>query len=106
MTKYALVETGGKQYKFEAGKTYKIEKIVAEVGAEVVFDRVLSLHQDEKADFGTPYLQKAKIKATVVEQFKDKKVTIIKFKRRKHHMKTQGHRQQLTNIKVNTIEVK
>ncbi|MAJ82499.1 MAG: 50S ribosomal protein L21 [Legionellales bacterium] len=106
MTKYALVETGGKQYKFEAGKTYKIEKIAAEVGAEVVFDKILSLHNEENADFGTPYIQKAKIKATIVEQFKDKKIKIIKFKRRKHHLKTQGHRQLLTKIKVNTIEVK
>ena len=107
MNKYAYVETGGKQYKFEAGKSYQIEKLPLKVGDKVTFDKVLSLHQDDgQAEFSMPFIPSVKIKATVVEHFKDKKVKIIKFKRRKHYMKTQGHRQQLMTIKVDAIEVK
>ncbi len=107
MSQYALVETGGKQYKFVPGKSYNIEKMTAKVGESVVFDQVVFV-SPEKGDpmFGAPYVAKAKIKGTIVEHFRDKKIKVVKFKRRKGYMRTQGHRQNLTKVKIDSIEVK
>ncbi len=105
MSAYAIVETGGKQFKFQPGKTYNVEKLDVEEGKTVKFDRVL-VSLSEKGDFkiGTPYLDKVTVKATVVKQFKDKKIRVIKFKRRKNYLRTHGHRQMLTQVKIEKIE--
>ena len=105
MSAYAIVETGGKQIKFIPGKTYNIEKLESEEGKTVNFDRVL-VGLSEKGEFkiGQPYLAKVTVKATVVKQFKDKKIRVVKFKRRKNYLRTHGHRQMLTQVKIEKIE--
>ena len=105
MSAYAIVETGGKQIKFMPGKTYNIEKLESEEGKTVNFDRVL-VGLSEKGEFkiGQPYLAKVTVKATVVKQFKDKKIRVVKFKRRKNYLRTHGHRQMLTQVKIEKIE--
>lgn len=105
MNAYAIVETGGKQIKVQPGKLYQIEKIDAEEGATIALDKVL-VGVSEKGEFkvGTPYIAKASVKATVVKQFKDKKIRVVKFKRRKNYMRVHGHRQMLTQIKVEKLE--
>ena len=105
MSAYAIVETGGKQIKFMPGKTYNIEKLESKEGKTVNFDRVL-VGLSEKGEFkiGQPYLAKVTVKATVVKQFKDKKIRVVKFKRRKNYLRTHGHRQMLTQVKIEKIE--
>ena len=105
MSAYAIVETGGKQIKFMPGKTYNIEKLESEEGKTVNFDRVL-VGLSEKGEFkiGQPYLTKVTVKATVIKQFKDKKIRVVKFKRRKNYLRTHGHRQMLTQVKIEKIE--
>ena len=100
---YALVEILGKQYKAEKDAILKIDKVDAENGSVLEFDSVLLLNNDGKVKVGTPYVKGVKISATVEDQRKDKKVTIIKFKRRKGYRRKQGHRQNYTYVKVNEI---
>lgn len=100
---YAIIATGGKQYKVTEGKSLKIEKLTAEVGSQVEFDQVLMLVDDEKIEIGTPYLANIKIVGEVVEQGRGEKIHILKFRRRKHYMRHQGHRQDFTEVKVKTI---
>lgn len=100
---YALVEILGKQYKAEKDAILKIDKVDAENGSVLEFDSVLLLNNDGKVKVGTPYVKGVKISTTVEDQRKDKKVTIIKFKRRKGYRRKQGHRQNYTYVKVNEI---
>ena len=97
---YAVVATGGKQYRVEAGQELQVELLPADIGEAVVFDQVLLVSDGEKSDIGKPNLQGVTVKAEVLAQERAKKVEIIKFKRRKHHMKHQGHRQYLTRVKI------
>jgi large subunit ribosomal protein L21 len=99
---YAVVKIGGSQYRVAEGDTLQVEKIDAEVGSNVSFDQVLMVGGD-KPQVGSPVVSGASIDAEVVSQYKGKKVHIIKFKRRKHHIKRQGHRQLYTKLKVNKI---
>lgn len=103
---HAVVLTGGKQYRVEAGQFVRVEKIEAEVGSEVTLDKVLLLSAEDNVQVGTPYLESAKVVAQVIEHGRGKKVKIIKFRRRKHSMKRMGHRQWFTTLKINTIEAK
>lgn len=100
---YAVIQTGGKQYKVAPGHTLRIEKILAEVGANVDFNNVLMVGNGEDIRIGTPIVDKGKVTATVLEQGRGKKVKIIKFKRRKHHLKRMGHRQHYTDVKITGI---
>ena len=100
---YALVEILGKQYKAEKDAILKIDKVDAENGSVLEFDSVLLLNNDGKVKVGTPYVKGVKISTTVEDHRKDKKVTIIKFKRRKGYRRKQGHRQNFTYVKVNEI---
>jgi large subunit ribosomal protein L21 len=100
---YALVEILGKQYKAEKDSILKIDKVDAENGSVLEFDSVLLLNNDGKVKVGTPYVKGVKVSTTVEDQHKDKKVTIIKFKRRKGYRRKQGHRQNYTFVKVNEI---
>ncbi|MBN2508741.1 MAG: 50S ribosomal protein L21 [Spirochaetales bacterium] len=100
---YALVEIQGKQYKAEKGGLLKVDKMLQEDGSKVEFDSILLMNDGDKVKIGTPYVQGAKISTTVQETKKDKKVTIIKFKRRKGYRRKNGHRQSYTYLKVNDI---
>ena len=100
---YAVIETGGKQHRVVEGELIKVEKIVAETGSIIDFDRVLMVGEGESIKVGTPVVDGAKVSAEVIQHGRGEKVTIVKFKRRKHHMKRQGHRQWFTEIKITTI---
>lgn len=99
---FAVIVSGGKQHKVKEGEILKLEKIEKGVGDSVEFDKVLMIGGD-KVEIGAPYLDGKKVTAEVLEQGRHKKVKIIKFKRRKHHMKKQGHRQYFTAVKITKI---
>ncbi len=100
---YAVIKTGGKQYRVKEGDLLKIETLSADVGNEVTFDQVLMVMKDAKVSCGQPLLEKASVKAEVIEHGRHKKVKIMKFRRRKHHMKQMGHRQNYTQVKITAI---
>lgn len=100
---YAVIQTGGKQYKVTEGEVLKIEKLTQEAGNEFSFDSVLLVNDDSGLKVGKPYLDGASVKATVLSQGRHKKINIIKFKRRKHHMKKMGHRQYYTEVQITGI---
>ena len=100
---YAVIQTGGKQYRVSEGDTVKVEKIVAEQGAVVDFDQVLLVADGDDVKVGKPYVEGGKVSATVESHGRGKKVMIVKFRRRKHHRKRQGHRQSFTALKMTAI---
>ena len=100
---YALVEIKGKQYKVEKGSLLRVDLLGEEAGQTVEFDKVLMLSGNDSPKIGTPYVQGAKVSATVGDTVKGTKVKVLKFKRRKGYHRTQGHRQKYTVIKVNEI---
>jgi large subunit ribosomal protein L21 len=101
---YAVVNTGGKQYKVQKGETLRIEKIPGEVGSRVTFDKVLMVADGENVRVGQPLLEKAAVLASIVEQDKAKKILVFKYKRRKRYRRKQGHRQPYTAIRIDGIE--
>ena len=100
---YAVIKTGGKQYRVAAGEKLKIEQIPAEVGAEITLDQVLMVGDGESVKIGAPLVQGASVKATVLSQGRHEKVKIFKMRRRKHYQKHQGHRQNYTEIQISGI---
>ena len=100
---YAVIKTGGKQYKVVAGERLKVEKIVGDVGATVVIDKVLMISDDANTTIGSPLIYGATVSATVLSHGRADKVMIFKFRRRKHYRKTQGHRQSFTEIQIGEI---
>jgi len=102
---YAVVKTGGKQYKVAPGEKLKVEQIPADVGAEVTLDQVLMIGEGESVRLGAPTVAGASVKATVVAQGRGEKVKIFKMQRRKHFRKHQGHRQNYTEIEISGITV-
>ena len=100
---YAVIKTGGKQYKVSEGQTLKVEKLNAEEGASIDLNEVLMVADGENVKVGTPLVDGGKVTATVASHGRDKKVTIVKFRRRKHHRKQKGHRQSYTEIKIDKI---
>jgi len=100
---YAVIVSGGKQYRVQEGESLKLEKLQAEAGSNVEFDRVLLVGNGDDIKIGEPVVDGAKVTAEVVQHGRGKKVEIIKFKRRKHHMKRQGHRQWFTEVKITGI---
>lgn len=102
---YAIIEAGGKQHRVSEGETLKLEKIKnAEPGSNVEFDRVLLVANGDDVKIGAPVVDGAKVTAEVVSIGRHEKVRIIKFKRRKHSMKRQGHRQWYTEVKITGIK--
>ncbi len=101
---YAVVNTGGKQYRVEKGETLRIEKIPGEVGSQVTFDKVLMVADGENVRVGQPLLEKAAVQASIVEQDRAKKIIVFKYKRRKRYRRKQGHRQPYTAIRIDGIE--
>ena len=100
---YALVRTGGKQYRVAKDDTILVERIAADEGAEVILDDVVMLGDGDKITIGTPRVEGAAVSATVVSQTRGPKIIIFRRKRRKNHRRTQGHRQDLTLLKINAI---
>ena len=102
---YAVIRTGGKQYKVAAGEKIKVEQIAADVGQEVVIDQVLAIGSGADLTVGAPLVAGASVNATVVAQGKHDQVHIFKMRRRKHYRKSQGHRQTFTELQINTVSV-
>ena len=100
---YAIVATGGKQYRVKEGEKLRIEKLNAEAGDTVELDQVLLVGEGEDIKVGAPYLDGAKVTAKVAANGRGDKVKIVKFKRRKHHQKQMGHRQSYTEIEITGI---
>jgi len=101
---YAVVKTGGKQYKVAPGEKLKIERIPADVGTEVTLDQVLMIAgEGDTVRLGQPIVSGAAVKATVVSQGRGEKVKIFKMRRRKHYQKHQGHRQNYTELRIDSI---
>ena len=101
---YAIIETGGKQYKVAEGDTLFIEKLPAEAGDTVTFDKVLAVLDGEKATFGAPVVEGAKVSASVVKNGKGKKIRIFKYNPKKGYRRRQGHRQPYTKVAIGKIE--
>jgi large subunit ribosomal protein L21 len=97
---YAVIKTGGKQYRVVAGEKLKIEQIPADVGAEITLDQVLMIGEGEAVKIGAPVVAGAKVTAKVVAHGRHEKVNIFKMRRRKHYRKNQGHRQNYTEIEI------
>ncbi len=100
---YAVIHTGGKQYRVQPGEVLKVETLAVDEGQEVQFDKVLLVQTDDGIQVGRPYLEGGKVTATVTAHGRHPKVRILKFRRRKHHMKQAGHRQNYTEVKITGI---
>ena len=100
---YAVIQTGGKQYRVSQGDTLRIEKLGADEGASVDLEKVLLVADGDDIKVGSPYVDGGKVTATVKSHGRAKKVKIVKFKRRKHHLKHQGHRQWYTELEITGI---
>ena len=101
---HAIIETGGKQYKVTEGDTLFIEKLEAEAGQAITFDKVLAILDGDKATFGAPVVEGASVAATVVKNGKGKKVRIFKYNPTKGYRKRQGHRQPYTKVQIGAIQ--
>ncbi len=102
---YAVVKTGGKQYRVAEGDTLRVEKLEVDEGAAVEFGQVLMIADGDRVTLGAPFVEGGKVSATVKRHGRADKVKILKFRRRKHHLKRQGHRQWFTELKVTGISV-
>ena len=101
---YAVVATGGKQYKVQEGDVLHVEKLNGDVGSEVSFDRVLMYSDGENVSVGQPVIDGAVVSGHIVEQGKEKKIIVFKYKRRKRYRRKLGHRQMFTAVKIDTIK--
>ena len=102
---FAVIKTGGKQYRVASGDQLKVEKLAGEIGSEIVLDQVLAVGQGAELALGSPLVTGASVRATVVSQGRHDKVTIFKMRRRKHYKKSQGNRQSYTEIRIDAITV-
>lgn len=100
---YAVIKTGGKQYTVKEGDVLKVELLPDDAGKTIEFAEVLMLTDGDKVTCGTPFIDKAIVKAEVIDHGRHKKIKIIKFRRRKHHKKQMGHRQYYTQVKITAI---
>ena len=101
---YAIVDSGGKQYKVEEGDILKVEKLAGKVGDSVSFDKILMFSDGKEVNIGTPLVEDVAVNGHIVEQGKTKKVIVFKYKRRKRYRRKQGHRQQFTAVKIDSIK--
>jgi len=102
---YAIMETGGKQYKVAPGDIIRVEKLPGNKDDEVLFDKVLLISDKEKIELGHPFIKDAKVKGKILNQGRSEKVVVFKFRRRKRYHKKRGHRQYLTTVKIENIEL-
>ena len=100
---YAIIETGGKQYKVKEGDIITVEKLGADAGSAYTFDQVLSVVNGETASFGAPYVEGASVSASVIGDGKGKKIVVYKFKSKKNYHRKKGHRQPFTRLKIDSI---
>ena len=100
---YAVIETGGKQYRVQEGDVVFLEKLKAESGSEVVFDKVLALSDEGTMSFGTPFLTDTIVRAKILSHGKDKKIVVFKYKAKKRYRRKQGHRQPYTKVQIEKI---
>jgi len=100
---YAVIATGGKQYRVNEGESVRVEKLSGEAGAKVVFDQVLMLGNGSDSKIGSPVVASASVEAEIVDQGRDKKIIVFKFKRRKKYRRKQGHRQPFTQLRITKI---
>ena len=100
---YAVIETGGKQYRVQPGETVVVETLPGESGDAVEFSRVLLISDDESVAVGRPIIEGARVTGQIVDQVLGEKLTVYKFKRRKNYRKRNGHRQQYTAVKIETV---
>ena len=100
---YAVIQTGGKQYRVAEGDTLKVEKLPLDEGATVALDKVLMVGEGAEVKIGAPYVDSCSVTATVKGHGRGGKIKMIKFRRRKHHMKRQGHRQWYTELQITVI---
>ncbi len=100
---YAVIKTGGKQYRVREGDTLRVEKLAAEAGAKVQFDQVMMVGEGDKVKIGAPYLAGSQVSATVKSQGRGDKIKIVKFKRRKNYLRRNGHRQSFTEVEITKI---
>jgi len=100
---YAVIKTGGKQYRITTGEKIKVEQIPADIGQEITLGEVLSVGEGDQIKIGTPFVDGAVVKATALAQGRHDKVKIFKMRRRKHYQKRQGHRQNYTEIRIESI---
>lgn len=101
---YAVIKTGGKQYRVSPGQKLKVEQIPADIGQEITLDHVLSVGEGDTIKIGNPYVSGAVVKATVLAQGRHKKIKIFKMRRRKGYRRTQGHRQNYTELRIDAVE--
>ena len=101
---YAVIQTGGKQYKVQSGEELRVEKLDGQVGDEVYFDKVLLVSKEDKVTVGRPVLENAKVVAKITRQGRGSKIVVFKYKRRKGYRRKQGHRQDFTGLKIIGIE--
>ena len=101
---YAVIESGCKQHRVMEGEILQLEKLKAGAGDEVTFDRILMVGEGESVKIGTPYVEGGQVTAKVLKQGRGSKIKIVKFNRRKHFHKTQGHRQSFTEVKITGIK--
>ena len=101
---YAIIKTGGKQYRVSEGDTLVVEKLLAGEGEQVVFEEILSVVNSEDMKFGTPFVANAKVTAKVVEHGKGEKILVFKYKAKSNYRKRQGHRQPFTKVVIEKIE--
>ncbi|MBF0199962.1 MAG: 50S ribosomal protein L21 [Desulfamplus sp.] len=102
---YAVIKTGGKQYKVQEGDTLHVEKLEGEAGSEIQFNDVLLYSDGENIKIGTPVVNDAVVKGQIMDQAREKKVLVFKYKRRKGYRKMRGHRQHYTAVKINSITI-
>ncbi|HAN55116.1 50S ribosomal protein L21 [Sulfuriferula sp.] len=100
---YAVIKTGGKQYRVVAGEKLKVEQITADVGSEIVLDQVFMVAEGDNIKVGAPLVDGAKVTATIISHGRGEKIRIFKMRRRKHYQKRQGHRQNYTEIQISGI---
>ncbi|WP_058485326.1 50S ribosomal protein L21 [Defluviitalea phaphyphila] len=100
---YAIIETGGKQYRVQEGDVINVEKLGVQAGEKVTFDKVLAVSKDGTISVGTPFISNASVSASVLEEGKGKKIIVYKYKPKKGYHKKRGHRQPYTKVKIETI---
>lgn len=101
---YAIVETGGKQYKVKSGDTLRVEKLDGEIGETITLEKVLLAGEGDKVNYGMPYLDGAKVTAKIVEQHRTRKIVVFKYKRRKGYRVKKGHRQHYTALRIEEVK--
>lgn len=102
---FAVIATGGKQFKVSKGDTLRVEKLASTKGDKIVFDKVLLLSDKDKVTVGQPHVAKASVEASLVRNFKDKKIDVLKYKNKTRYRRRYGHRQQLTEVKIDKIVI-